>query len=865
MAEAVLDRPRGADAARPVSAAARWAPLLVGAAVLALFVVGVRRESQAYRLPEILHTLTSIPADRVLAALALTAVGHLVHVGYDILALRYAGYPLRWRRVAFGSLVTYSLSAVTGFTGVVGASLRYRFWSAWGVPTARIVEGVGFAAFTALVGATTTAGAALVLAPEALAVATGVPADLPRWLGTGLLAAVAGYLAACAAVRRRLRVRGVSVRLPGVGLALVQVGVATLDWTIAASVFFPLLLPARVGFASFLPIFLAAQFGGLLLHVPAGLGVFDGVILLLLRPFATPVNAAAALLAYRGIAYLLPGVVAGLAMGVYEIGSRRSAFEKALRGMRHVLDVAVPSALSVAAFLAGVVLLASGATPGLPSRLAWLGRLVPLGAIETAHFLGSLIGVGLLILARGLYRRLDVAYHLTVLALALGIGASLLKGGDYEEALLLAAVLALVVPARHRFYRRATILSGRWSPGWLVAVALAIGATVWLGLFSYRHVAYSNDLWWQFTLHGDAARWLRASVGVAVLVATAALARLLGPSPGPKPAPTSEEMERAAHLAYHSGETRLYLALLGDKSLLFGSRGGALMYAVARRSWIALGDPVGPVEDRSELVWRFKELADRHDGWPVFYEVGPDDLPLYVDLGLGLIKIGEEGRLRLDSWSLEGSDRAHQRRTLRGVERAGRRFEIVPVASVPALLPELRRVSDAWLASKNTREKRFSLGLFDERYVSRFPLAVVRNADAVEAFATIWLSGARECLSLDLMRYVPTAPRGIMEYVITNAMLWGKAEGYAWFNLGMAPLSGLQSRALAPLWSRLGALAFRHGEHFYNFRGLRQYKERFGPVWEPRFLAVPGWLVLPRVLSNLTTLISGGLTGVVTK
>jgi phosphatidylglycerol lysyltransferase len=101
--------------------------------------------------------------------------------------------------------------------------------------------------------------------------------------------------------------------------------------------------------------------------------------------------------------------------------------------------------------------------------------------------------------------------------------------------------------------------------------------------------------------------------------------------------------------------------------------------------------------------------------------------------------------------------------------------------------------------------------------------------------------------------------------MLIRLILWGKAEGYAWFNLGMAPLSGLDSRALAPLWSRFGSLAFRHGEHFYNFRGLRQYKEQFGPMWEPRYLAVPSRLALPRVLSNLATLVSGGLTGVVAR
>jgi phosphatidylglycerol lysyltransferase len=340
---------------------------------------------------------------------------------------------------------------------------------------------------------------------------------------------------------------------------------------------------------------------------------------------------------------------------------------------------------------------------------------------------------------------------------------------------------------------------------------------------------------------------------------------MLSPSRIRTTAPSDGDIDRAAQLAYQSGELTLYLALLRDKSLLFGPAGGALMYSVSGRSWIALGDPIGPSEDRAELVWRLKELADRNGGWPVFYEVGSANLPLYVELGLTLIKVGEAGRVPLAGWELEQPVHRRQRRSLRTLDRAGCTFEVIPADGVRPLLPELRRISDAWLGLKHTREKGFSLGAFDEEYLCRFPVAVVRNKSGIVAFANLWLSGTGRELSLDLMRYDPAAPHGVMEYVLTNLFVWGKAQGYAWFNLGMAPLSGLDSRALAPLWSRLGALAFRHGEHFYNFRGLRQYKEQFGPVWEPRFLAVPSRMALPRVLSNLATLISGGLTGVVAK
>ena len=141
---------------------------------------------------------------------------------------------------------------------------------------------------------------------------------------------------------------------------------------------------------------------------------------------------------------------------------------------------------------------------------------------------------------------------------------------------------------------------------------------------------------------------------------------------------------------------------------------------------------------------------------------------------------------------------------------------------------------------------------------------MIRN-ERIEAFANLWTGAQREELSIDLMRYLPDAVDGIMEYLFICLTLWGKEQGYQWFNLGMAPLSGLENRALAPLWNRLGAFVFRHGEHFYNFQGLRQYKEKFNPQWRPKYLASPGGLALPRIFANLATLISGGMKGMVAK
>jgi phosphatidylglycerol lysyltransferase len=410
------------------------------------------------------------------------------------------------------------------------------------------------------------------------------------------------------------------------------------------------------------------------------------------------------------------------------------------------------------------------------------------------------------------------------------------------------------------------MISERFTPGWAAAVAVALVATAGLGLFAYKNVDYSSDLWWQFALDAEAPRFLRATIGALGVSLFVATARLLRHSRSEPAAATPEEMAQAERIAREGPVTYANLVLLGDKSLLLGEGGASfLMYAVEGRSWVSLGDPIGPESERTELAWRFREMADAHGGWTVFYQARPESLPIYLDLGLGLLKLGEEARVKLADFNLEGGGRSKFRQTLRKVEREGCTFEILQPADVPTHLPRLREVSDGWLAAKNTREKGFSLGRFDERYLARMPVAVVRKEDRIVAFANVLAAAAGQELSMDLMRYDDGAPPSVMEYLFLRLILWGKENGYAWFSLGMAPFSGFEDRPLSPLWNRVGSVVFRHGEHFYNFQGLREYKEKFDPVWEPRYLASPGGMAMPRILTNVASLISGGIAGVVTK
>jgi phosphatidylglycerol lysyltransferase len=605
--------------------------------------------------------------------------------------------------------------------------------------------------------------------------------------------------------------------------------------------------------------FLAAQLLGMASHVPGGVGVFEGLMVLLLGPFMTSGDLLPSLVVYRAVYYLLPLALALVGLVADELHQRRSQAARAGAILGQLSEALTPRVLAAFTFLAGLVLLFSGATPAAEGRLRLLHRALPLGVIETSHFIGSLVGTALLLLSQGLARRLDAAFYLTAAGLAIGIAASLLKGADYEEAIALSLVLAVLLRARPAFDRKAALLETRFSASWIAAITAALAASIWLGLFAFKHVEYSSELWWQFELHGEASRFLRASVGAAAVALLFGIARLIGHAPHEAEAPTDDDLKAAAAVIVAQPSTYPNLVYLRDKALVFDeTRSAFLMYGVQGRSWVAMGDPVGPRDRTADMVRRFLERCDDFGGTPVFYEVRKDRLHHYADFGLTFVKLGEEALVDLQKFSQEGARGARFRQNIRRLEREGGRFRVVPPEEVPALLPDLRRVSDDWLQTRAAAEKGFSLGFFDAAYLQRFPVAVIERERQVQAFANIWRGAPQGEVSIDLMRYHHDAPKGVMEALLSHLMLWAKDLGHTTFALGMAPMSGFERSPVAPLWSRLGTFLYEHGDAFYNFQGLRAFKEKFDPQWDPKYLAYPGGLKLPLILADISALIAGG-------
>ena len=845
----------------------RFTPL-ISLALLALALAVVHHELKVYHWDEIRSVLTDIDTALLLKTLWLTAFSYLVLSCYDYLALEYAGEKLPFRCILLTSFLSYAFSNNIGHGWISGGSLRYRLYSGWGIAAASIARVILFCTITFALGVLSTLLLSYFSVTDHSLLNQVLPANIIQLTIVASLIVVCCWWLLVVVVRHRVTVFSIELSPPVIWLALRQSAVAILDVLLACSVLYiPLAQHVDLPFSQFLVLYVVSLLAGIISMIPGGVGVFEGSFLFLSSSYnLSHTHIIAALVIYRVVYYFIPLLLAGVTLAAYELRLHHVVRTPQVKPLVDVVESILPMIFSILLMLGGTVLLFSGATPELPERLKNLQYVLPLPLIEFSHLIGSVAGILLLLLARAVSQRLQTAYYVTLLVLGLGVVASLAKGWDFEEATVLSVMLLIMLPAKKLFYRKTGLVSLSFPSRWLFAVTLIVSLSIWLGFFSYKHVEYSNELWWKFSLHGDAPRFLRSIVAIVVIALAFLFYRFLT-RPGKAPElPNADELDRISPLIKHSGDTMHFLALTGDKRILWSDSGkSCLMFDSTPRYWIAMGDPLGDAAEFEDLVWKFRELADQQGAQVAFYEVSRRHLSAYINLGMTLVKLGEEARIPLQQFSLEGKKRQSLRHAFNKAQREGFSFEIIPQELVVSVLPTLQAISDKWLSLKQGREKRFSVGSFDHHYLCRGAVAVIKLGEQIVAFANLWAPDNHEELSMDLMRYDPEQAPGAMEFLTVNLMLWGKAQGYQWFNVGMAPLSGMEQHPLAPLWQKVGNAIFRLSSDFYNFEGLYQYKNKFDPVWEPRYFAVPGNLHTAPALFAVTSLISGGIEGAIKK
>ena len=815
--------------------------------VLVIAMRSLHREWGGFRLEDLNAALRRIGGGYLVLALGLTAVSLLSNAALDLVALRWLRRDLPVGKVLGTALIAGSFSMNGGGTVLGGGTIRLRFYGQMGLGGMEIAKLTGFLLVAGWLGHALLAGLMLSWAPP----------DLP-WLSAALGRGIGALLLLSCGVLVVLAATGFRGRplafLPPWRILVAAMVVSAVDWLLAGLAL-RVFLPQEVSTPGFLAVTAVGQALGAASHVPGGVGVMELTISKLAGgAIATPLLAGA-LLAYRLTYYLIPFMIAVMAVGVREIWHKRHWAKITVDGTARAWSAIAPRLAGMSALAGGFVLMLSANTPMDAERRDLLEQIIPLPFVEASNFLSSIVGAVMIIVANGLLRRVHAAWWMAVVLASGGVVFSLLKGFDWEEAVVLCVFLGALLPFRSKFYRHAGIWTRRFTPQWWALIVSIVGLAIWFGFYTSRHLGYESDLWWQYSFENDAARLLRGMAGSVFIILFVALLQWLHPAP-PRVSRPQPDFQNIVAMVAQTSRCSSALALVGDKQFLFNHEQSAfLMYGDQGRTRVALADPVGDPEKFEGLYWRFAEQAQDEGMRFAFYQVGAELIPTCVEMGLRIFKLGEEAMVPLSTFDLATSELKKFRKVVNRMEREGWLFEIWQPAEVVRRIGELRGISDAWLTHHKAREKGFSLGRFDEAYLGRLPVAVLIIAGRVVAFGNVWPGNGRDELSTDLMRHLPDVPNGVMDCLFVQLMLWGKHQGYQWFDLGMAPLSGLDARQASTLWNRIGGIIYERGEAFYNFNGLRAWKSKFQPIWQPRYLAVSKTWDLPAVLLDITTLI----------
>ncbi|MGH4140669.1 bifunctional lysylphosphatidylglycerol flippase/synthetase MprF [Clostridium sp.] len=617
-----------------------------------------------------------------------------------------------------------------------------------------------------------------------------------------------------------------------------------------------------------LPILTVAASVGIFSMVPGGLGSFDLVCILGLKLVgASSSKALAILFLYRAFYYVIPWILGAIMaiIGMITKTGEDKATEPSL--WNKFLDLPKKNiflsdlgiwALSLMVFLSGIVLLFSAATPSIAGRIEILTDISFLSVMHISNRASIAIGLMLLVLSWKIKERLKRAFNWTLVLLILGALTTFMKGLDFEEAIFLLIIALLLWLSKSRYYRESAPIKKFTVLLYLGITAVSIFIYALLGNSIHANFLKSGNSFYVLTVR-PRAFWGNAIF--AFIVCWIFVFFLLSTSSNTKfnNKPQEADIEKLKlFLKKYKGNYLTHLIFLKDKNLYWAQNDRVLLaYGDIGNKLVVLGDPIGDPSLFKKAIEDFQIFADKFGHTPVFYQVSEKYLPHYHENGYYFFKLGEEAIINLDTFSIAGGGRNQSLRSAKNrMEKENFKFEILNPPFSSGMISEIRNISEIWLGKR--KEKGFSLGFFNEDYIQSSPVAVFKNnLNKIVAFATIMPAYDDASLSIDLMRFDHSAcPNGTMEALFVNLINWSKEQNYKYFNIGMAPLSNVGLSPFAHEQEKLAKFVYKFGNYWYKFSGLRNYKEKFHPDWEPRYLAYPKFISLPTLLIELAILIS---------
>jgi phosphatidylglycerol lysyltransferase len=770
---------------------------------------------------------------------------------YDAILIKILGLQVPKKELIENSFIANSFSNLIGFGGLVGAMLRTYFYDEYEHDKRRLLSGIASVSLFYLTGISLFSWI-VSLGYRHFTLFTDV-----KWLYFAVLS-VGFYLPIFIFVHiinHKKDDRDLINFRNGYKLVLVSI----LEWSAIFVVIWAIghILGLRVSADNLIPIFIIASCAGIISMIPGGLGSFDLVFIWGMQDIHAPSEKVLVLLLFYRIGYFVLPFLISLVLFVKSYWEKwnknwNNIPNQIIQGFSHIV-------LTSLVFISGVILLLSASVPGIMSRMRLAQEILSFPIMNVSHQLSVAAGFILLGLSRGINYNVKRAYELTMLALILASLFSIFKGIDYEEAAFFIIVAILLRISKGQFYRESYVMT--WGKT-LIDISLTLIITS-----MYLIIGYSNLPTAKINLPSKLAPYVildyqdlfnSAFIGLFIAIIILLSGYVISkPKKWVMEKSSEQEQEILDHLKVYNGKALTHLIFLHDKYIFWNKKRNVLLsYQQYADKLIVLGDPIGEKRDIAETIQEFHEISDLHGFTPIFYQVSNEMLQYLHGNGYAFFKLGEEAFIDLQSFQLTDIKMRGLRVISQKYEEENYQFEIVQPPYSKEMLETLKDISDDWLEGRT--EKGFSLGFFDELYLNRSEIALVKNEKGqIIGFASIMpIYDQHFTISVDLLRMKPDLSQGTVDYLFLSIFEWAKENGYQRFNMGMAPLSRVGQSRFSFLSERIAAQIFLNGHFIYHYQGLRKFKDKFTDIWEPKYLAYRRSSSLPFTMLQITLLIS---------
>lgn len=818
-----------------------------------------QKELRAIDFSKTVHMLRSFSKSIILTFTILGLIANALMTLYDFFIASYLKLDIEKASIFNVSFIANSINNVSGLGGLTGASIRAVFFKKSASSTDDIIK------YELLVVPATGVGLSVLSGVVLFNYSYIKPIILEnKWLMAVLLGFIAYFfiyffIDMIYFWYKKQPYKGLSKE--GTIIKLKLLAVSLLEWVSACILLYFIVYQYDKGF-SFMPVlvsFTLASIAGVASMLPGGAGSFDFILLLGFKYYGMNVESAlAALVMYRIFYYFIPllmGII--ITFSKQLLGGRKAKVKnEQLKSLITKTSNFTNLFLSFLVLISGMVLLASALVPGLVERLKIAYKILSLPIMHWSNQISICIGILLIFISKEIGMKVKRSYFATLFLLFCGALSTFLKGFDYEEAIVLSFVFILLFFSKDSFYRKS--LPFNWLKTIFTVLLSLVGILTYVKL---RHMILVDFLSAHMTTRVPGlVRFNSVFTGAVSYMSLVVFIigwQLTKPRIEKDERYESIDEEKLkAFLEHNNGNFLTHLIFLRDKHIFWAQGGSvAIVFEKSHNIIVVLGDPIGNDRLFSEGITEFLNFIDEYGYKASFYQVSDTHLPMYHDLGYIFFKLGETALVNLAEFDLQSPESRSFRNVISRFKKDGMEFKLLEYLP-DELYDELKEVSDQWLGKR--KEMGFSLGSFDKNYLKHSPVAVVKNSSTnqIVAFATVMPSyDGNKSVSLDLMRFKNDAPKNTMTFLILNLLMSYKDKKYEIFNLGMVPLNNVGNRQRAHMPEKLAYLVTIYGNHIYSFAGLRSYKTKFSPIWEPRYLAYENIMWLPSSLIEATLLI----------